>query len=419
MAYSVDNIIPVDVIIGAAGLGYADFTTAFAFADSSDLAGEVSEELLMTEEGENISTENGVGLAIENQPFKTFNGDVFPPDSYRDYSGVPDISNDFRTDSEIYYIATRYFAQTPKPKSLTVWMKNPDDADLITTVNKANDAKWRFNYFFKHTDCSDENLMSLSDWSDATDHPVWYTNMLDEVIDQNVTDDIVSRLAKKGNRHMFLGWRALESVQADPSQLYSMVQVAATFAKFRPNGKDTSITAEYQVLPGIDGDELLPTHYNSLKSKKAVFFTPVELAGEVDTSRVINSVSMSSYGEFIDDVINLDVLKNHLQVDGYNYIANSGTKRPLTPKGYEGLLNVITGTLKRFYTNGVLGEGVYTDEETGEEKRAEFGFVILSKAEDVLKLTKAQRKRREYPDTKVLVILARAGHVAALNVTVE
>lgn len=416
MAYSVDNIIPVNVIIGAAGLGYADFTTAFVFADASDLPKD--EPAILTEGGEKLQTENGELLTPEAVPIVS-RGEAFPVDTYRDYSGATDIGKEFGTESEIYLIATRYFSQIPRPSSLSVWMKNPEDESLIATVNKANEAAWRYNYFFKTEDFSDKNLMVLSDWSDTTDHPVWYTNTQDEVIDQNETDDIVSRLARKGNRHMLVGWRAPEAVETDPSQAHSMVQVAATFAKFRPNGLNTAITAEYQVLPGIEGDELLTSHYSALKEKKAVFFTPIELAGQKDTSRVINSVSMSSYGEFIDDVINIDVLKNHLQVDGYNYIANVGTKRPLTPKGYAGLLNVLNDTLKRFYNNGVLGEGTYTDEETGAEKTAKFGYIVLSVPEDVLKLTAAQRRKREFPPTKILVILARAGHVGELNVTVE
>ncbi len=416
MAYSVDNIIPVNVIIGAAGLGYADFTTAFVFADASDLLKD--EPAILTEGGDKLETEKREAIRPEMVPV-TAREEDFPVDTFRDYSGAAEIGKDFGTESEIYLIATRYFAQIPRPSSLTVWMKNPEDESLIATVNKANEAAWRYNYFFKVEDFSDENLLVLSDWSDTTDHPVWYTNTDDEVIDQSETDDIVSRLAKKGNRHMLVGWRAPEAVEIDPSQAHSMVQVAATFAKFRPNGLNTAITAEYQVLPGIDGDELTTSHYNALKAKKAVFFTPVELAGQKDSCRVINSLSMSSYGEFIDDVINIDVLKNHLQVDGYNHIANVGTKRPLTPRGYESLLNVLTDTLKRFYNNGVLGEGTYTDEQTGEEKTAKFGYVILSKAEDVLSLTKAQRKKREFPPTKILVILSRAGHVAELNVTVE
>lgn len=416
MGYSVDNIIPVNFILTASGLGYADFTSAFAFAEASDLDG--IEGAILTEDGSMITTESGQPLVVETAGVSTRAADDFAIDTFRDYSSATEVGEDFPTTSDIYMIAKRYFAQIPRPKTLSVWMTNPDDANLIETINKANEAAWRYNYFFKKSSLTDSTLLQLSDWSDTTDHPVWYTDTAETAIENNSTD-ILSRLAAKGNRHMFAGWRTPESVDAEPSQVYSMVQVAATFAKFRPTGLNTAITAEYQVLPGIDGDELKDRHYKALKAKKAVFFTPVELAGEKDSCRVINSVSMSAYGEFIDDVVNLDILKNHLQVDGYNHIANVGTKRPLTPKGYAGLLNVLSNTLKRFYDNGVLGEGSYTDEETGETKIAEFGFVIKSKAEDVLELTSAQRKRREYPPIKILVILARAGHVAELNITVE
>lgn len=412
MGYSVDNIIPVNFILTSSGLGYADFTSAFVFADATDMV--ETEEESQTESPDLITTELVQPLAMTVRA-----ANDFPVDTLRDYTSVTEVAEDFPTTSHVYLIATRYFAQIPRPKTITVWMSNPDDTSLIETVNKANETAWRYNYFFNHSALTENVILPLSDWSDTSDHPVWYTNTSDGVIDQNNSADILSRLAAKGNRHMFAGWRTQESVEADPSQLYSMVQVAATFARFRPMGLNTAITAEYQVLPGIDGDELKDRHYKALKAKKAVFFTPVELAGEKDSCRVINSVSMSAYGEFIDDVVNLDVLKNHMQVDGYNHIANVGTKRPLTPKGYAGLLNVLSNTLKRFYDNGVLGEGAYIDEETGETKIAEFGFVIKSKAEDVLKLTSAQRKRREYPPVQALVILARAGHVAELNITVE
>ncbi|MFQ6243029.1 hypothetical protein ACLMPP_00870 [Yersinia enterocolitica] len=162
-----------------------------------------------------------------------------------------------------------------------------------------------------------------------------------------------------------------------------------------------------------------------LKAKNAVFFIKIELAGQIDNSRVINSKSMSSYGEFIDDVVNLDVLKNHIQVDGYSYIANVGTKianvgtkRALTPRDYDGLLSTVAATCKRFFNNGVLGTGSYVDPDDGVTKVADFGFVIRSRPEDVLALTSDQRKKRVYPLTTLLVILGRAGHIAEINATV-
>jgi hypothetical protein len=122
VAYSVDNIIPVNVIIGAAGLGYADFSTAFVFADPSDLEAVEQDSVLLTEGGEKIETEDGKAITVNAFPV-TLRGIEFPVDTYRDYSGVTELGADFPTASEIYRIATRYFAQIPRPSTLTVWMK--------------------------------------------------------------------------------------------------------------------------------------------------------------------------------------------------------------------------------------------------------------------------------------------------------
>lgn len=121
----------------------------------------------------------------------------------------------------------------------------------------------------------------------------------------------------------------------------------------------------------------------------------------------------------MDDVVNLDVLRNHLQVDGYNYIANAGTKRPLTPSGYAGLLATLDATCKRFYDNGVLGEASYMDLDTAETRIAKYGYVIRSAPEDVFNLSPAQKRARQFPNTSILTILARAGHTAEITVSVE
>lgn len=384
MSYSVDNIIPVNIYLTASGLGYGDFSSAFALADKTDLNA----------------------------------GVVFDENTFRDYLSVSEVAEDFLTTSDIYLITSRYFAQIPKPKSLSVWMRQEGES-VLESVNKTVDAAWRYHYFFKNSDLSDEDIIALGDWSDNAEHPIWITLSDSDIPLADSKNDIASVMAAKGNRHVFIGYKTAASVDTDPSQAYAMVQLAAAFNRFRPTGVDTAITGEYQVLTGINGDDLKNSQYTALKSKNAVFFTQVELAGQTDNSRVINSKSMSSYDEFIDDVINLDVLKNHLQVDGYNYIANAPTKRGMTPRGYAGLLDTLTTTCKRFYNNGVLGEGNYTDSTTGESRVAEYGFVIQAAPEDVLAMKSSQRKARKYPDTRILVILARAGHVAEINVYVE
>uniref|UniRef100_UPI0036DEDEE7 DUF3383 family protein n=1 Tax=Photorhabdus sp. RM322S TaxID=3342825 RepID=UPI0036DEDEE7 len=384
MSYSVDNIIPVNLLLTPAGLGYADFSSALIFADATDLVDKVK----------------------------------FEAGTFRDYSSTSGIAADFKTDSDIYRIATRYFANIPKPPQITVWMKTPTES-LVENMNSAADALWRYHYFFKNADVTKESVIEIADWADANGHPVWLTFTDDGIVDPNIKDDVISVLKSKGNRHVFAGYKSPSSVKTDPTQAYAMIQLAAAFHKFRPAGINTAITGEFQVLPGVIGDDLKTSAYNALKAKNSVFFTQIELTGQTDNSRVINSKSMSSYGEFIDDVVNLDVLKNYIQVDGYNYIAGAGSKRALTPRDYAGLLTIITDTCKRFYNNGVLGAGSYIDPDEGKTKVAQFGFVLRSKPEDVLNLTSAQRKQRQYPPTSLLVILARAGHVAEININVE
>jgi hypothetical protein len=239
------------------------------------------------------------------------------------------------------------------------------------------------------------------------------------VVDPLDDTDIASKLKAKGNRFVSMCYQPASAVVTDASQIYAGVQLAAAFYKFRPTGLRSAITGEFQVLPGVVGSDLTTTAYNALKAKNVVFFTQVELKGQVDNSRVINSKSMSSFGEFMDDVINLSVLKNYMQVDGYNYIANAGTKRPLTPVGYAGLLATLEATAKTFYDNGVLGDGVFNDPVTGEETRAKLGYAMHSKAEDVLGLSDAKKRAREYPTTTMTAILARAGHTAEITVNVE
>ena len=389
MAYSVDNIIPINILITPAGIGYANFSTAFIIGRDADL-----------------KTPGSI-----------------PVDTYKDYSSLTEVAEDFSTDSDTYYIATRWFANIPKPLQISVWMWDEvTDTDVIDTLNKADDAAWRYFYFLPHDVYSVEaTALDLSDWADANEHPIPMTLSAAAVADPMDSADLASVLQTKGNRRVFVGYVPQSIVDTDPAQQYAMVQLCAAFQKFRPLGDRTAITGEYQVLPGVIGarDEITTSGYNALKAKNTAFFTAVELKGEFDNSRVINSKSMSSFGEFIDDVINLDVLKNYLQVDGYNYITGTPTKRGLTPRGYAGLLATLDQTCKQFYNNGVLGQDEYVDPNDGETKLAEYGFVNFGAPEDVFDLTTAQKRDRQFPETSILAILARAGHTAAVTVQVE
>lgn len=389
MAYPVNNIIPFSLILTPQGLTAADFNTAFAFATQDDLQ---------------------VGVTFEN-------------DTYRDYASTDEVLADFLETSPVYLMARRWFSVLPSPPQISVYMWNDDPTtgdSVVEVAGKAVDAAWRYHVFFPNSVYQTEaDVVALADWCDANIHMTSFTTSAAGVLDPQDDTDTASVLLSRGNRRIFVGYRKPETVTADASQAYANVSTAAVFQKFNPNGLRTAITAEYQVLTGIVGESLSTTAYNALESKSVVFWTQIELQGSVDASRVVNSKTPSSFVEFIDDVYNLDVFRNALQVAGYNYIANAGTKRALTEIGYAGLRSEWERIGKQYYDNGVLGRAEYVDPVTGETELAKYGFVLLGDESDVLDLTPSERTTRKYPPTQMLAILARAGHVADLTVTVQ
>jgi len=393
MAYSVDNIIQVNISLTPSGLGAADFNTIFFFSPVDQLEEDVSLE----------------------------------PGDIQDYEDLDDVADDWGTDSDVYLAASRWFAQIPAPRTFTAYVWDDDEegdgqSALDVALEASGGKQWRYWYGFPFDVTEDdETVMSLADFADAQEHPIFIVRTDADLVDPNAEDTIADDLTEAGPRRLFMGYREPETVEDDDSQKYAGIQSAACFQKFNPEGDRTAITLEYQVLPGVVGESLSSNEYSALKDRNVVFWTQVELQGEIDASRLINSRSFSSYGEFIDDVVNIDILKNRLQVNGYNYIASppGGRKRPLTRRGYAGLLNVISDTLKDFYDNGVLGEATYTDPETGEEELAEYGYVIFSDPDDVLDLSASERADREFPPVRALAILARAGHTVQLDIDVE
>jgi hypothetical protein len=386
MSYSVTNIIPVSLILTPAGLSPANFNTAMIIAPVGEL--ETSSSLTA--------------------------GDT------KDYASTDEVLKDFTSDSVADLASTRWFANIPTPPKITVYVWDDVNDSVTTAAADAVDKAWRYWLFFPQSTTSTESdITDLADWADGNGHFVSFVIDNVDAKDSGISTDLGSVLSDRGNRHIFIGYRESQTITDDASQAYANAQTAAAFQKFNPDGARTAITAEFQVLPGVVGESLQTSAYSALNDKNIVYWSEIELQGSVDESRTLNTKTSSSFNEYIDDVFNLDVLKNRIQVAGYNYLANAGTKRPLTPRGYAGLLNRVEEVLKQFYNNGVLGQAEYTNPITGETELAKFGYALFSSPEDVLDLTSSERANREYPPIRALAILARAGHQADITINVE
>lgn len=373
MPYPAENIINIVTNIRAAGLGTANFGAGMVFAD-----------------------------------FDSSTDATFAKGSYRDYGGASAVAADFNIASDPYLAALAWFSAVPKPRSLRIYLRQEDDTPVESLNDAINKRIWFYWYEFETTiRANDADVLALIAAGDAAGKFYAGTTNQSSVRDPSLATDIASKAKLQGSRRAFL----LSHATAP----YAGFELGAVFSRVNFNAANSTITGEFKKLPGIVAEDLTNTAYSAMKEKGAPFYTVVETGGQVDAGRVINSKSTSTYGEFIDDVFNLDGFVNTLTVNVYNALANA-KKLGQTPDGQQVLIDAASQVGQRYIDNGYLGPRTYTSEETGDELLSD-GYEILSKAVDILDLTDAERAERFSAPIRIRVF--RAGAIHAVDITVD
>lgn len=374
MPYPAENIINIVTNIRAAGLGTANFGAGMVFAD-----------------------------------FDSSSDATFAEGTYRDYGGASAVAANFNIASDVYLAALAWFSAVPKPKSLRIYLRQENDSPVESLNDAVNKRIWFYWYEFETTiRANDADVLALIAAGDASGKYYAGTTNQAAVRDPSLATDIVSKAKLQGSRRAFL----LSHATAP----YAGFELGAVFSRVNFNAANSTITGEFKKLPGITAEDLTQTAYSAMKEKGAPFYTIVETGGQVDSGRVINSKSTSSFGEYIDDVFNLDGFVNALTVNLYNALANIPTKLKQTPDGQQVLIDAAAQVGQRFIDNGYLGAREYTSDETGEEVLSD-GYEILSKADDILDLTDAEHSERLA--APIIMRLFRAGAIHAVDVTVN
>lgn len=376
MAYPAESIINIVTQINSAGLGTSNFGAGMVFAD-----------------------------------FDSSSDATFIEGTYRDYGSTSQIANDFDVASDPYKAGEAWFSAVPKPKTLRIYLRTEEDTPVESFNDAINKGIWFFWYDFETSiRAVDADVLALGAAGDAAGKFFAYTTNQSTVRDPAVTTDIVSKAVTQGSRLMFLASHATE--------LYAGFEIAAVFSRVNFNAANSTITGEYKKLPGIDAESLTPTAYGAMKAKGAVFYTVVETGGERDNGRIINSKTTSTYGEYIDDVFNLEAFKNFMTIALYNALTKTPTKLRQTPAGQQILIDAAAQVGEKFIGNGYLGERLYTDDETGEEKLSR-GYEILTKAEDIYLISDAERAARGAAPIRIRIFRAGAIHTVDLTANVE
>lgn len=379
MSYDINNIVPINLRISPQGLGYANFGSATLFAPESELP---------------------VGFDV---------------DTRRVYTSLTDLSVDFASTTETYKVASKWLGGTPSMSSLTVWATDSTDADWPTTLNKArNEFWWFFTFVTATVYASVADATAIAGW--ANDNESFFMNCqtgVNAAAIRDINDDTDIATVFTTNGYRFV------STMAHATDAYAGITLCKLFAKVNYNVTNSTITGEGKVLSGVAGEDLTGTAYAAMKlpTKKCQFYTRVENKGSVDAGRVINSWSHSSFGEYMDDVINLEAFTNAIGVQLYNTVFNQTTKLGQDVVGQSVLIGAAKAICEQYIRNGYLGPRNYIDPDDGIEKYTE-GYEILTKPEDILNITDAQRDDRESAPLRIRIFRKGAIHSVPVDIDV-
>lgn len=379
MSYPATNIIRINARISPAGLGNANFASAMLFAPQLELP---------------------VGFA---------------PDTYRTYFTLVALSEDFADTTETYKAAQRWLGGTPATRQIQVWGVATADATRAATLNKARNMLWWYwTMWTAPVLAVKADALAIAQWCEDNTSMFIDNQTGAAVVDIRnpvLTTDVASALTTAGFRHVFTAAHATDA--------YAGSALAKHFAAVNYSADRSTITGEFKKSPGVIAESLSGTAYTAMQSdkKKAVFYTVVDNQGSTDSGRWLNTLTHSTYGEFIDDVVNLDACVNYLTTALYNAVANQTTKLAQTPVGQAVLIGAARATMQQFINNGYLGPRNYIDPDDGLEKYT-IGFEILTKPEDILDLSDADRNARKSAPLRIRLFRAGAIHIVDVDLDV-
>ncbi len=378
MSYPADQIIQVNARISPAGLGFANFASAAVFAAPADVT---------------------AGTLVA--------------DTRKTYNTIQEVAADFPETTETYKAAAAWLGGTPKMRQVTIWMTAAGDATIAATLNKARNAFWWYWTILTAPVLLDaDDVIAAASWCEQNASMLINNQAgtsATDIRDQSKESDIATELTELGYRHVYTACHATNE--------HSGTYLAKHFAAVNYSADRSTITGEFKKSPGVLAEDLKGSEITAMKTKKAAFYSIVELQGSNDVGRWLNSITHSSHGEYIDDVVNLDAFINTLTVRLYNALANVTTKLEQTPRGQAVLLATARQVGEQYIANGYLGPRNYIDPDDGNEKYT-IGFEILTKPEDILDISTEDRNARLAAPIRMRLFRAGAIHKAIVDVDI-
>jgi hypothetical protein len=196
----------------------------------------------------------------------------------------------------------------------------------------------------------------------------------------------------------------------DNPQRYPDVSILAYMLHVDYRARESTVTAKFKQLPGIETVDLTETEWNVLKEKGYNTYTAIG-----NSSRTYREGTSSSVGWFMDTVINLDNFQEDLEVNVYNVFLRN-KKVPYTRKGQMLLVDACQDTGDQYVYNGT-----FADREEVDTTKKE-GTSIIPAVQviptSVASASAAARAERIGPPIQMIVQEAGAQHSVSVSVEV-
>jgi hypothetical protein len=300
----------------------------------------------------NYNTSN-LGLFTNETP-----GLSFGTDGFKAYVEPTDVAADFGSSSQTYKMALAVFSQQPNilagdGQLIVILLEISEDLDAAITRTASLVQYFGVMTNQTVTDMGESQVLAAAAVIQALNKIAFFVSY-DEA-DLVAAYGILYLLMEGGftqSRGLYYGDDSDSGINA----LLMMSAYAGRGLSVNFTGSNTTITMNLKTLNTIQPDpSMTQTIYNEAVIAGADIYPSIQ-----GNPAVISNGA----NKYFDQVYNLLAFVGGLQIAGYNYLAQTGTKVPQTENGMDGLKGAYRGICQQYVINQYLAPGTWTSPTT-------------------------------------------------------
>ena len=309
------------------------------------------------------------------------------------YSSTTDMKIDGWLGTEPEFKAAQlYFSQVPRPQKIAIGIKVAlqSAAEAVAACRQAN-SEWYAVYV---CGTAKADIIEVAEYIEsASPSSAYFYNTSDSDILSNTAGNLVETLSGKSLN---------KTIGQFSSTDHAIVAAMGYAMGANTQTENSAFTLKFKKQVGVKTENLTNTQLAMLRRFNCNAY--------ISRGTVYNLFEdgVMANGVPFDEGLQLDVLKNDIQVSIMNKLQNS-PKIPQTEPGMQNLLGAIIDPLEKHRGTGFIAEGVWNGQPILDTKTGDVlprGYRIISGSID--EQSQADREARKAPPVYVLVKLAGA-----------